>query len=186
MSRPAEADDHALGEERVAVRTREEVPPAPSDHAVALGHRRENVLERSHPWPPELVGVGVQHPVGPEVRGGHARHPGHPRSLAHVVALLADQVEPARSLVALEDLGGAVLGAVVGRDDEVDARVQVIGDLRVDDVGLVAREQRHDELHDGQPRARSHVGREAQSVLERRRGAPPRSASARSMLATQE
>ena len=29
--------------------------------------------------------------------------------------------------------------AVVGRDDEVDARVEVVRDLRVDDVGLVAR-----------------------------------------------
>ena len=49
--------------------------------------------------------------------------------------------------VALEDLGRPVLRAVVGRDDEVDAGVEVERDLRVDDVGLVADEERHDELH---------------------------------------
>ena len=45
--------------------------------------------------------------------------------------------------VALEDLGRAVDRAVVGRDDEVDAGAQMVRDLSVDDVGLVADEQGH-------------------------------------------
>ncbi len=49
--------------------------------------------------------------------------------------------------VAFENLGRAVHRTVVGRDHEVDAGVQMEGDLRVDDVGLVADEERHDELH---------------------------------------
>ncbi len=60
---------------------------------------------------------------------------------------LADQVEAARALVRLEDLGRAVLRGVVRRDHEVDARVEMERDLRVDDVRLVAREHREDELH---------------------------------------
>ncbi len=43
--------------------------------------------------------------------------------------------------------------SVVRRDHEVDAGVEVEGDLRVDDVRLVPREERHDELH-----ARASVG----------------------------
>ena len=60
--------------------------------------------------------------------------------LAHVVAVLAQEQEAAGALVALQDLRRAVLGAVVGGDDEVDAGMQVEGDLGVDDVRLVARE----------------------------------------------
>ena len=37
--------------------------------------------------------------------------------------------------------------AIVGRDHEVDPGMQVERDLRVDDVGLVPREERHDDLH---------------------------------------
>ena len=88
---------------------------------------------------PELVGVGVQDPVRAEVGRREPRHPRDPLALAQVVARLADQVEHAVARVALEDLRRRVLGAVVGGDDEVDARVEVVRDLRVDDVGLVAR-----------------------------------------------
>ncbi len=47
----------------------------------------------------------------------------------------------------LEDVGRPVLRAVVGRDHEVGARVQVKREPRLDDVGLVSREQCHDERH---------------------------------------
>ena len=53
----------------------------------------------------------------------------------------------ARALVPLENLGRPVARGVVRRDHEVDAGVQVVRELRVDDVRLVAREERHDELH---------------------------------------
>ena len=46
-----------------------------------------------------------------------------------------------------------VLRAVVGRDDEVDAGVQVERDLRVDRIRLVAGPEGHDELHSAAPRA---------------------------------
>ena len=49
--------------------------------------------------------------------------------------------------VGLEDAGRAVLRRVVGGDDEVGAGVQVEREPRLDDVGLVAREQGHDDLH---------------------------------------
>ena len=49
--------------------------------------------------------------------------------------------------IGLEDLGCAILRAVVGRDHEVDTRVQVERDLRIDDLRLVAGKKRHDEPH---------------------------------------
>ena len=67
--------------------------------------------------------------------------------LPHVVAVLAEEMQDSGPLVALEDLRRPVLGAVVRRDHEVDAGVEVEGDLRVHDVGLVADEERHHELH---------------------------------------
>ncbi len=73
--------------------------------------------------------------------------------------------------VALEDLGRPVLRAVVRRDDEVDAGVQVKRDLRIDDVRLVANEERHDELHRSRRLERSSVPqRELRSARRSRRG----------------
>ena len=74
------------------------------------------------------------------------RHTRPPRALAHLVPL-EDPAEVAVSRIRLEDVGRAVTRVVVGRDDEVDAGVQVVGDLGVDDVDLVADEERLDELH---------------------------------------
>ena len=56
-------------------------------------------------------------------------------------------MEDAVALVPLEDLPRAVLRPIVGGNDDVDTRVEVKGDLCVDDVGLVPREERHRELH---------------------------------------
>jgi len=64
-----------------------------------------------------------------------------------VVGLLADHVREPLARVPLEDLRRPVLRPVVGRHDEVDARVQVERELGIDHVRLVAGEQRHDELH---------------------------------------
>ncbi len=49
--------------------------------------------------------------------------------------------------VPFEHLARAVLGAVVGRDDEVRTRVQVEREPLLDHVRLVPGEQCHDELH---------------------------------------
>ena len=146
-ARRAEAGGHALGEEPLVVGPWHEVPPGAANRAEARGNGAEQLLQARAARKPELVGVGVEDPVRAEVGRREPRHPRDPLALAEVVAGLADQVEHALARVALEDLRGRVLGAVVGRDDEVDARVQVVGDLRVDDVGLVADEERHDELH---------------------------------------
>ena len=153
MRRPREADDHPLREERAVAGSREEVAPGPAHDAEPSGHRRENVLQRPLARPPELVRVRVDHPVGAVVGRREPRHARHPRVLPHLVARLAEKPQAARTLVALEDLGRPVARAVVRRDHEVDTRMQVEGDLRIDDVGLVADEQRHDESHARQPRS---------------------------------
>jgi hypothetical protein len=49
--------------------------------------------------------------------------------------------------ISLEDVGRSVGRVVVGSDDEVDSRGEMEGDVLIDDVGLVAYEQCHDELH---------------------------------------
>ena len=56
------------------------------------------------------------------------------------------------ALVALENVDGAVLGEVIRRDHEVDPRVQVERDLRIDDVRLVASEECHHDPHRTQTR----------------------------------
>src|SRR5713226_2073709 len=58
-------------------------------------------------------------------------------------------MEVALARVPLENLRRLVLRAVVGGDDEVDARVQVKGDLCVDHVRLVASEHGQNQLHAG-------------------------------------
>ena len=122
--------------------TRRNAPPSRS-----VGHGGEHVGQRRAARPPELVSIGVDHPVGPVVGGREPRHARHPFVLTEVLAGLADQVDVAGARVPLEHLGRPVLRAVVGRDDEVGACVQVEREPGVDDVSLVAREERHDQLH---------------------------------------
>ena len=144
----AEPRGHPLGEEAVVVRPRNEVPPRAAHDAVARRERpSKSVAEVASARPPELVGVRVQDPVRAELGRREARHPRHPLALAQVVARLADEMQMPVARVALEDLRRPVLGAVVGRDDEVDAGVEVERDLGIHDVRLVADEERHDELH---------------------------------------
>ena len=142
-----EAHRHALREERAVVRARQEVAPAAADDAEAVGHRREHVLQRAAARPPELVRIRVDHPVGAVVGRREPRHPGDPRVLAHVVGRLADEPQDAGALVPLEDLRRPVARRVVDRQDEVDAGMEMECDLRVDDVCLVPREERHHEPH---------------------------------------
>ena len=67
------------------------------------------------------------------------------------------------AFVASEDVGRAVDGAMVGREDEIDSALEVVADARLDDVRLVADEQGEDELH-APPR-----GRRARAASRRRR-----------------
>src|SRR5262249_53453626 len=108
MRRLAQTNRHALCEETIVGRPRNEVPPAPTDDPVALGHEAENILERTRPRPPELIRIRIDDPVCLEVGGGEPRHPRDPFPLPHVVAWLADQVETAQPRVALQYLGGPV------------------------------------------------------------------------------
>ena len=116
------------------------------DDACGVRHRSEDVLQGAVPWDPELVGVGIDHPVRSVLVRRCARHASAPVAFAHLTAL-AKQLEHAAALVRLEDLERPVLGVVVCRDDVVDAGVEVVRDLRVDDVHLVAHYQRLHELH---------------------------------------
>ena len=129
------------------VRGRPERAQERADGPVALGNRVQHVAKRRPSRPPELVGVGVDHPVRSEVGRSQACHARHPFVLAQILAGLSEQMHVTFARVALEHLRRPVLRAVVGRDHEVGARVQVEGEPRLDHVRLVAGEQRHDELH---------------------------------------
>ena len=61
--------------------------------------------------------------------------------------MLPDEMQHSGARVLLEDLDRPVLRAMIGRDHIVDARVQMERDERIDDVRLIARPQRHDQLH---------------------------------------
>ena len=142
-----DAHGHPLGERRLAPWARYEVAEQGADDAVAGRNRREDVLQRVSARPPELVGVAVDDPVRAELRRRQSPHASDPVGLPQVLTVLADQMEVAPLGVRLEDLGRAVLREVVGRDHEVDTRIEVEVDLRVDDVRLVPREECHHELH---------------------------------------
>ena len=147
MGRDCKTDGHALREERAVVRAREKVTPAAPHDAVPRRHGRKDVPQGPAARPPELVGIRVDDPVGAVLGRGEPRHPRHPLVLAHVVARLAEQPQATCALVPLEDLRRPVVRCVVRGDDEIDAGVQVVRDLRIDDVCLVAGEQRHDDPH---------------------------------------
>jgi hypothetical protein len=138
-----------IGASAVAVGPRGEGAQERAHGAVARRDGAENARERPSSRPPELVGVGVDHPVGAVLRRRQSRHAGHPLVLAQIVPRLADEMEVALARVSLENVRRPVDRVVVGRDDEVRARVQVEGEPLLDDVGLVAREECHDEGHRG-------------------------------------
>ncbi len=120
-----EADGHALVERCLPVRPRDEDAQERGDRPVAGRHRVEHVAERGAARPPELVRVGVDHPVGAEVRRRQSRHAGDPLVLAKILPRLADQVDVSLACVPLEDLRRPVDRAIVGRDHEVRARVEM-------------------------------------------------------------
>ena len=115
-----ETHGHPLGETLLA-RSRAEDAKERPDRPVARRHRREHLGQRRPARPPELVRVGVDHPVRPELGRREPRHPRHPLVLTQVLARLANQVHLPGAGVLLEHLGRAVLRPVVGRDHEVDA-----------------------------------------------------------------
>ena len=184
-----EAHGHPVGE-RLLAGSRAEHAEERAHRPVPRRHRREHLGERRPARPPELVRVGVDHPVGPVIGGREARHARDPLVLAQVLAGLADQVDVARPRVLLEHLRRPVLRAVVGRDHEVGAGVQMEREPRVDDVDLVAREERHDQRHrraslraarsgasferaEPAPRARARAARRGRCRRSRRGRTPP-------------
>src|SRR5207247_2593678 len=84
---------HPLSEEALVVGPRDEVAPHAAHAPEARRHRCEDVLERPAPWPPELVAVGVDHPIGAEVRRCKARHARCTADLRKVTVWIADQMD---------------------------------------------------------------------------------------------
>ncbi len=75
---------HPLGERAIVVGPRHEVAAEREDDAVRRRDGREHVLQRSAARHPELVRVGVDHPVGAVLGRGEPRHVRAPRSVAHL------------------------------------------------------------------------------------------------------
>ncbi len=144
-----EANGHPLEDGLAGIGTRDEDAQERRHGSVARWDCVEHVAQGRPAGPPELVGVGVDHPVGAEVGRGQTRHARDPLVLAKILTRLADQVEMAIARVLLEDVRRAVDRPIVGRDDEVDAGVEVEREPRVDEVGFVPRQERHDQLHRG-------------------------------------
>ena len=62
---------------------------------------------------------------------------GHPLGLLNTSVVPADEPQIACARIRLEDLGSAVHRAVIDRNHKVDAGVQMVRDLGVDNVRLV-------------------------------------------------
>ena len=99
MRRASEPDGHPLREERAVVGTRQEVAPAAPDDAEPGRHGGEDVLERAATRPPELVRVGVDHPVRAVLGRREPRHPASPTrpGASRRPARAASRSLPARS-----------------------------------------------------------------------------------------
>jgi predicted O-methyltransferase YrrM len=111
-----------------------------------LGDGGERLLERAAARHPEFVGIRVDHPGRSEVSRRVPCHAAAPDALAHVPTL-PKKPEHAPALVGLEDLRRSIARVVIGREHEIHACIQMVGDLRVDDVRLIADDQRLHQLH---------------------------------------
>ena len=121
-------------------RLRAQTIPTLFGTAVSVSFR---VPLRGHP---ELVGVRIDHPVSAVLRRSEPRHVRAPVRLSHRAGD-GDPEQMPGARIRLEDLRRAVEGLVITRNHEVDASVQVVRDLRVDDVHLVTDDECLDELH---------------------------------------
>ena len=124
---------HASDEVVAVLGARREVPAEPEYDSVPLGHVGEELLEARTARHPEFVRVGVDHPVGAEGRRREAGHVRAPHPIVHL-ALHRDSVQVAITGVRLENVGRPIHRAMVGRYDEIDAEVQMVPNLRVDNV----------------------------------------------------
>jgi 2,3-bisphosphoglycerate-dependent phosphoglycerate mutase len=109
-----------------------------AETAAAHGEAQLKIWRRSYDIPPPPLELD---------------DPRHPARDPRYASLRPDQQPRAESLkdtvarIPFEDFRCPVVRAVVRCDHEVDPRAQVKGDLSVDDVRFVAREQCHHELH---------------------------------------
>src|SRR5205823_868809 len=111
---------HTLRKVLVTLRSRCEMSPHAPHAAIAFGYCLKDFFEIATPRPPELVRVGIDHPVCTELGRGTAGHRRHPLRLIQV-ALVAADLNVSLTCVAFENLRRPVVGAVVDRDHEVDA-----------------------------------------------------------------
>ena len=128
------------------------------DHRVPAGHREAATTARqggdrlphSLSWlatDPELVGIAVDHPVGPVLLGGEAGHARHPAGLLIGVGRLVDQPGQTAGHGFGGDRRGGVPRTVVGDQKKVDSLGQVMLQVDGQQVGLVAHQQGHHQLH---------------------------------------
>jgi hypothetical protein len=146
-ARIEDAHSHPFREELAAAGSWCEVTPHPANGSESRRHCVEDVLQRTPARPPEFIRIAVDHPVGSELSGSPPGKPCHPLPLLGL-APVTRQVDVSLPCIPLEDVGRAVVRAVVDRHDEIDARVEVEREVGVDDVGLVAGQQCHHDLHD--------------------------------------
>ena len=140
------ANGHLASTPRLGVGAGNEMAAEREDDSVAGCDRGERLLERAVTRHPELVRVGVDHPVGVVLGRGKARHVGAPWPIAHDRVGHRNAAERLRAHTT-ENVGRPVQRLVIGGDDEVHAGVQVIPDLIVNDVRFVADDEGLNELH---------------------------------------
>ena len=150
---------------------RHEVAPLHLDLAVAGRNRSEHVSQAPGQRPPEFVSIIMDDPVGRVTREGESGHPRHACALVVATVLLAQHCDDVRLLVGAQQIDSAVGGTVIGHDHEVDSLREVIVQVGLDHLGLVADEQRHHQPH-------LRVGSCVRLGPVRSRGARPRRARA--------
>src|SRR5215204_5206925 len=116
-------------------------------HPKLLPNGFQGVLQVPYSGPPELIGVVVDHPVGPHL-GRDSRDLLLAPAL-HVVYPALDALEPhePRSLVALEDLERSVGRPCVDDDEEINPKRTVKAHVVLEDVRLVPDLVDHSQPH---------------------------------------
>ena len=143
-----ETDGHALGEERAVVRARQEVAPAATDDAVARPAR-----SRGRPSASRRAATrtrprrsGSPSPLRARSAARRAIRVTHSSWRMSSPRSRRSRRSPARSYRSRISVVPSV-ERCPSRSTKSTPGVQVEGELRVDDVGLVTREECHDEHH---------------------------------------
>ena len=133
-----QASGHALRDGLPVLGPRDERAPEALHDAVLLRDRSQHFLERAAARPPEFIRVCIDDPVRAVLGRREPRHARAPLAVVHLARTRGFRGADRRARIARGSRSYR-RRLMVGCDDEVDPGVEVVRELVVDDIRLVAR-----------------------------------------------